>query len=325
VAHPRPALRDALRRRAGALLVDSFFRASAYGGAMLPFASARWHGLEVEKDVPYGAHPAQRLDIYRPRGAAGPLPAVLYIHGGGFRILSKESHWLFSLMFARRGHVVFNIGYRLAPEHPYPAAIEDACAAYAWLARHGPKHGADLSRLVISGESAGANLATGVALAASYRRPEPFARSVFDLNVRPRAVVPACGVLQVSDPDRYLRQGPRPLSRFMHDRLAEIADSYLQGVVVEDERDLDFADPLVFLERGQRPDRPLPPFFAPCGAQDPLLADSRRLASALEKLGVACDAPVYDWGHHGFHAFLFLPSARRCWGDLYRFLDRSVA
>ena len=51
---------------------------------------------------------------------------MLYVHGGGFRILSKDTHWIMGLAFARRGFLVFNIGYRLAPKHPFPAAIADA-------------------------------------------------------------------------------------------------------------------------------------------------------------------------------------------------------
>ena len=59
---------------------------------------------------------------------------VFYVHGGAFHLLSKDTHWLMGLVFARYGYLVVNISYRLAPQHPYPAAVEDTFAAYRWMA-----------------------------------------------------------------------------------------------------------------------------------------------------------------------------------------------
>ncbi|MFO0635528.1 MAG: alpha/beta hydrolase [Nannocystaceae bacterium] len=88
--------------------------------------------------------------MYRPQGAAESRPVVLYVHGG-FRVLSKDSHWIMGLAFARAGYVVFNIGYRLAPRHPFPAALQDAAAALAWVHEHAARAGGDASRLVLAG------------------------------------------------------------------------------------------------------------------------------------------------------------------------------
>ena len=118
-----------------------------------------------------------RLDIYRPRGLArGELdrvPVVLYVHGGGFRILSKDTHWVMGLAFARRGYLVFNVSYRLAPRHRFPAAVQDVAAALEWVRQNAARYGGDLDRLAFAGESAGANLVTSLALMSSYRRTEP--------------------------------------------------------------------------------------------------------------------------------------------------------
>jgi acetyl esterase len=179
-----------------------------------------------------------------------------------------------------------------------------------------------LNKLVVAGESAGANLATAVTLATSYRRKEPWAKSVFDTGVQPKAALPACGLLQVSDPERFVRQGK--LSRFVADRLNEVADAYFHGLPRSASGDLELADPLVFLEKGLTPDRPLPPFFAPCGTSDPLIDDSRRLKAALGKLGVRCDAPTYSGEMHAFHAFIFRVNARRCWRDMFQFLGEQL-
>src|SRR6185436_2105616 len=137
---------------------------------------------------------------------------------------------------------------------------------YAWVAEHAAEYGGDLDRVVIAGESAGANLATGLAVSTSYRRPEPWARKVWDTGVRPRAIVAACGILQVSDAARFQRRRPH-LSRFIADRLEEVSDSYLGRGVVHAEGSLDLADPVVVFERGATPDRPLPAFFVPVGTK----------------------------------------------------------
>lgn len=254
----------------------------------------------------------------------GPLPVVLYVHGGGFRILSKDTHWLMGLAFARRGYVVFNVEYRLAPEHRFPAAIEDVCLAFTWMARHAAEWGGDPTRLVLAGESAGANLVTSLALATSYERPEPFARAVWDTGLVPRAVLPACGIFQVSDVARFARRKPG-FSRFLADRLEEVERGYLGPEPSAHGPTLDFADPLVWLERAEEAQRPLPPFFLPVGTKDPLLPDTRRLAHALRAHGAIAEDHYYEGELHAFHAFVFLKNARRCWRDTFAFTERCLA
>ena len=267
-----------IRRQAGALVADGFFSGISRAGRLHPLANPARHQVEVQRDVPYAdsGRPEHRLDVYLPRMSPGPHPIVLYAHGGGFRILSKDTHWLMGLAFARRGYLVFNISYRLAPAHPYPAAIADACSAYAWVARNAARFGGDLSRLVVAGESAGANLAAAMAVAACYKRDEPHARAVFDTGVVPRAALPACGILQVSDTDRFARRKKLPL--LLLDRLHEVEFAYLRGWDQAKPGELDLADPLLVLERDERPARPLPAFFAAVGTADPLLDDTRPLA-----------------------------------------------
>jgi acetyl esterase len=318
-------LYDTFRRRLGALIVDSMFRGMASAGKLHPLARPERHQVEILRDIPYctSAEPALRLDVYRPIAARGPLPIVLYVHGGGFRILSKDTHWLMGLSFARRGYVVFNIDYRLAPRNPYPAALEDCARALAWVVANAARYGGDIARLVLAGESAGANLVTALALAGSYPRPEPWARAVFDLGVAPRAVLAACGMLQVSDPARFARR-KNNLPTFIQDRLHEVSHAYLGGVVAQAEGALDLADPVVLLERGAPPERPLPSFFVPVGTKDPLLDDSRRLKAALDQLSVPCEVRYYPGEGHAFHAFVWRENAKRCWHDTFAFLDRYV-
>jgi acetyl esterase len=297
---------------------------AARAGRLHPLARPERHGVEVTRDLAYvpGGTVEHRLDVYRPIAPSGPRPIVLYVHGGGFRILSKDTHWIMALGFARRGYVVVNISYRLAPRHPFPAAVSDVCAAYEWVVARAHEHGGDPSRIILAGESAGANLVTGLAVAAAYRREEPFARAVFDTGVAPSAVMPACGILQVSDVERFSRR--RRLSPWLQDRLSEVSDAYLGGADLATPGALDLADPLHVLERGAPPDRALPPFFVPVGTRDILLDDTRRLKAALDHLGVECEARYYEGELHAFHAMVFRRAARRCWSDMFRFLDRHV-
>ncbi|MBF5043381.1 alpha/beta hydrolase [Aggregicoccus sp. 17bor-14] len=314
-----------LRQRAGAALVDAFCTGLTRGGRLLPQSRSELHAVEVLRDVAYlpDGGSAHRLDLYRPRGPGGPRPVVLYIHGGAFRALSKETHWVFGVVFARQGFVALNLNYRLAPAHPFPAALEDVAAAYCWAVQHAAHYGGDPARVVVAGESAGANLALGLALATCYRRPEPWARAVFDTGVVPRAVLPACGVLQVSDPERYWRTQPR--SFFVRDRLSEVGQTYLRGARVPEEGGLELADPLLVLERAGAPARPLPAFFVACGTADVLLEDSRRLARALQQLGARCEARDYAGEPHAFLAFVHTRAgARRHWEDAFRFLAQQL-
>jgi acetyl esterase/lipase len=109
--------------------------------------------------------------VYRPKpaGAAGalPVPGVLFIHGGGFIIGSVEAeHIGAALVAADAGAVVVSVDYRLAPEHPYPAALHDCYAALAYLHDEAAALGVDPARVAVAGASAGGGLAAAVALLA---------------------------------------------------------------------------------------------------------------------------------------------------------------
>src|SRR6266849_4617243 len=112
-----------------------------------------------------------RIRLYRPAGSvARLLPTILYFHGGGWTIGSLEAYDLPCRFFsARTGCALVAVDYRLAPEHKFPAAIDDAVAAYRWLAAEAIGLGIDPARIVIAGDSAGGNIA---AVAARLLREE---------------------------------------------------------------------------------------------------------------------------------------------------------
>ncbi|HEY0255298.1 MAG TPA: alpha/beta hydrolase [Kofleriaceae bacterium] len=318
--------RDTLFRRARSALANAFFESLSATGRLHPAASPWRHGVELESDVVYGDDRAHVLDIYRPVSRAKPWPVVFYVHGGAFHLLSKDTHWLMGLVFARFGYLVINVNYRLAPKHPFPAAIEDTCRAFTWTAERIRELGGDPDRVAVAGESAGGNLITSLALASIWRRPEPWARAVYDCGVQPRAVLPFCAMLQVSETDRFRKR--RALPWWVDGMIRDAGASYLHGHPHVRSSATALADPLVAIEDAANGEiafeRPVPPFFAPVGTRDPLLDDTRRLEKALAALNASCEARYYPGGIHAFHALVWDPSARRCWRDALAFLDRHM-
>ncbi|WP_261567421.1 alpha/beta hydrolase [Frankia gtarii] len=136
----------------------------------------RWpevSATELRVPGPPGAPPVL-VRVYRPEGASRPLPAVLWLHGGAFvlgNIDAVHGQAAEAALYAEA--TVIAVGYRLAPEHPYPAALEDCLAVLHWAADHADEIGADPSRLAVAGTSAGGCLAAGLALLVRDRGGPP--------------------------------------------------------------------------------------------------------------------------------------------------------
>jgi acetyl esterase len=189
------------------------------------------------------------------------------------------------------------------------------------MVRNAERYGGDLSRVIVAGESAGANLVTSLSVATCYRRPEPWAQRVFDLNTVPLCTLPACGIFQVTDTERFWRR--RKLPTIVRMVLQDIGGSYLGGLDPTPGLH-DLVDPVLLLERGDPPDRPLPAFFIPVGTRDPLLDDTRRLKRALDALGATAEARYYSKEIHAFHAMVWRKRARQLWADQFAFLERNI-
>lgn len=113
--------------------------------------------------------------LYRPIGATGTLPGLIFFHGGGWVLGDLESHDMLCRRLANAGRcAVIAIDYRLAPEHKFPAAVEDALVATAWVLEHTNDLGLDAKSIMIGGDSAGGNLAAVVALEARDRGRSDF-------------------------------------------------------------------------------------------------------------------------------------------------------
>lgn len=152
------------------------------GIASMDPASAREFGESLNAAAPPGPDlpevedrtipgPAGEIPVrvYTPEGTA-PLPVIVYIHGGGWVIGSLAGSDAFCRRFAQgTGCVVVSVDYRLAPEHRFPAAVDDSFAAVEWVAQNAAEIGGDPERIVVSGDSAGGNLAAAVTIRARER------------------------------------------------------------------------------------------------------------------------------------------------------------
>ena len=135
-------------------------------------AAAPKDGVSVTKNLAYGKHPRQVLDVYQPAGKTN-APVLVYVHGGGYVGGNKDDDFVYgnvTTYFARHGVLAINAEYRLAPEYPWPAGGEDVAAMVAWVRNNAAKYGGDPARIYLMGHSAGA---THVATYVFDRRVQP--------------------------------------------------------------------------------------------------------------------------------------------------------
>jgi len=303
----------ALGKSLEAQLMKALIASGVSAASALAHLVARARGelrpLEITRDLRYGTSPRQRLEVWRPRAPArAPRPLVLFLHGGGFQHLDPASHWSFAERFAQAGAVVVSAGYRLAPRHPYPAAADDARAAYRWTVDHARALGGDREALVVAGASAGGNLALGLAIGERYA------------GVAPRACVLFSGLLQVSDMARLYRRGG--VGRLLRARMASIGSDYVahpQAFSLPAAADPRL-DPLLYLERSRALPPGFPAVFASSGTADQVLDDALRLRACLARLGAACEVDVVERAGHTFQSFTFRADARALWERAFAFL-----
>lgn len=332
-----------LRLSRGAVIATAVDRAAhtlARVRYAMPDARPERHHVFLERNVPYGTSRAHhRLDVYVPLPSAPalradargsrPLPIVMYVHGGGFATLSKDTHRVMALAFARRGYLVFNVDYRLGIRHPYPEPLEDVSNALLWVHANADRFGGDRTRIAIAGESAGGNLVTALAVMHAKRYEEPFARRVHDANIGLRAVVATYPYLDLRD--RYAAH-PR-LAGWYKAGLFIAASSYLGHRIFADDHDL-LASPLRAIESWSgagapmgrfEAERPMPPFFIACGSRDPLLQQCQRLKHALDRLGSPAELFIAAGEIHAFDAMVWRAPARAKWKATHAFLAKYLA
>jgi len=218
--------------------------------------------------------------IYAPVGTA-PFPVLVYFHGGGWVIGNLDTHDGICRSLANRvGCLVVSVDYRLAPEHPFPAAPEDCYAATRWLAEHAGSLGGDKGRIAVGGDSAGGNLAAVVALMARDRGGPKLA---FQLLVYP-----------ATDTDFETRSYRENSEGYFLTR-ADMVWFWNHYAPRDEDRRNPYAAPLRAASL-----RGLPPALVITAEFDPLCDDGNAYAGRLREDGVPVRLSQQDGLIHGF-------------------------
>ncbi|MDE1141088.1 alpha/beta hydrolase [Paraburkholderia tropica] len=168
--------------------------------SVLEIAAAPMHAVD-DLRLPVRDGETIRARLYTPvePNWAQPLPALVYVHGGGFTVGSVDTHDALCRMFAQDARcAVLSVDYRLAPEHKFPTAVHDTFDAYMWLHAHAAEYGIDAERLAVGGDSAGGTLATVCAV---------LARDAGIAPVLQMLIYPGTGGYQDTDSHRRLADG----------------------------------------------------------------------------------------------------------------------
>jgi acetyl esterase len=255
---------DALRAAFGPLLAQR---------ALEPMASV------VDRAIP-GPAGEIPIRVYTPEEHRS-LPVLVYYHGGGFVICDLDTHDSICRARARAARcAVVSVGYRLAPEHRFPAGPEDCYAATCWVAEQPSSAGFDASRLAVAGDSAGGNLAAVVSLMARDRGGPRIAHQLLIYPVTNCAFDTAS---YRENAEGYLLT--REMMRwFWHHYL---------------EREDDAANPMASPLRAEKL-AGLPPATVITAELDPLRDEGEAYAARLREAGVAVEATRYDGVFHGF-------------------------
>jgi acetyl esterase len=238
--------------------------------------------VAVEREIALpGAGGEMRALLHAAQGTG--LPVILYAHGGGYCVMSPQTHAKITKQLANgAGAAVVSIDYRLAPEHPHPAGIDDCVAAYRWLREHAADLGGDSSRIALAGDSAGG----GVVAAAAQR--------LVAAGETPAAVLINCGWLDLNDDSPSFRAyGPDdPL--IDDDVMSYWRSSYQPDSVRWGDPDVSplFGDVSGF-----------PPACVVAAGIDPLCDDGLRFAAKLRDAGRDVELLHYEGMPHVFSWF----------------------
>jgi len=218
--------------------------------------------------------------VYTPEGA-GPFPALVYYHGGGWVLGNLDTHdRICRVLTNGAGCVTVSVDYRLAPEHKFPAAVDDAYAAALWVHEHGAEIGVDPARVAVGGDSAGGNLAAVVCYLARERGKPPL---VYQLLFYPATARQGTTASQREFAAGYF---------LTESQMRWFGEQYMRG---PEDADNPLLVPMLIEDL-----RGLPPALVITEEYDPLRDEGEAYATRLQEAGVPVVQTRYDGMIHGF-------------------------
>ena len=263
-------------------------------------------GITQCRNIRYGPHGDWNLlDVYYPDGTDTPLPTIVSIHGGGYVYGSKEIYRRYGMDMARRGFAFVNFNYRLAPKWKFPAALADTNAVHHWVRANARRYHLDPERIILVGDSAGAQLASQYA--AIHTNPEY--ASLFELSL-PKVTIRALG----------LNCGRYDMVDWMAKKRKGLALDYLGKEIPADDPRLDVLSAV----NGN-----YPPAYITTAHNDFLKAEAEPMFRFLNSKGVSCGWKCYGSPEqknvaHVFHVNILLPEAIACNDDAAAFFRKYL-
>lgn len=266
----------------------------------------RDEGLTTPSDIKrldnihYAAKKAQILDVYRPKGEDGALPVIVSVHGGGWIYGDKDVYQWYCMSLAQRGFAVVNFTYRLAPEHKYPAGIEDTNLVFEWIRENAQLYGFDTKNVFAVGDSAGAHMLS--VYATMKTNPEYAAQYDFPVEnkIKLNAVALNCGKYDMTG---ILEAGDKQQIKLMKMILPQKGtESEMHWITSLEHMTADF-----------------PPTYIMTSNDDFLKEEAPKLERKLKELGVEYKYKEYGDENeklgHVFHCNIKTESARKCNDD----------
>ena len=255
-----------------------------------PFATAA-APVNAQRDIVYVAngHARQKLDLFTPEKADGPVPLLIWIHGGGWSAGSKADCPPLRQSFTERGYAVASLDYRLSSDAIFPAQIEDCKAAIRWLRAHAREYNIDPDRFGVWGSSAGGHLVALVGASGGVKAFEKGEQP--DVSSRVQAVCDFFGPTDLLQMDAHALAD----TRMKHDPPFSPESRLIGGPIQENPDKAARANPIAYIKADD------PPFLIVHGDQDPLVPihQSQLLFEALKKAGVSVHFHTIHGSGHG--------------------------
>lgn len=263
-------------------------------------------GVTECRNISYGSHGKWNLlDVYFPEGAIDALPTIVSIHGGGYVYGTKEVYRRYGMDMARRGFAFVNFNYRLAPQWKFPKPLSDTNHVMQWVCRNAERYHLDPKRIILLGDSAGAQLTSQYA--AIITNPQYAANFAMNLpDIRIKALGLNCGMYDTADWKQIPRKG--------------LLKDYLGREIAADDPRINVLDAIT---------ADYPPAYITTACHDFLRSHAEPMYDFLTAKGIPCQWKCYGTEEdkhvaHVFHVNIALPEATACNDDAAAFFRQYV-